>query len=74
MIAQIDTLSHLFTKINEQISYLPASVSRFDSTIRRLDGDISDQQEEFLESIVGLQRNIDAFSKGIADYGKTLER
>ena len=74
MIAQMDTLSHLFTKVNEQISYLPTSVSRFDSTIMKLDEGISDQQQEFQKSIGGLQRNIDAFSKGIADYGKTLAK
>jgi len=70
----MDTLSHLFTKVNEQISYLPTSVSGFDSTIRKLDKGISDQQQEFQRSIGGLQRNIDAFSKGIADYGKTLAK
>ena len=74
MIAQMDTLSHLFTKVNEQISYLPASVSGFDSTIRKLDKGISDQQQEFQKSIGGLQSNIDAFSKGIADYGRTLAK
>lgn len=74
MIAQMDTLSHLFTKVNEQISYLPTSVSKFDSTIKKLDEGISDQQQEFQKSIGGLQRNIDAFSKGIADYGKTLAK
>ncbi|MCK4814128.1 hypothetical protein KA005_00035, partial [bacterium] len=74
MIAQMDTLSHLFTKVNEQISYLPASVSRFDSTITKLDEGIGDQQQEFQKSIGGLQRNIDAFSKGIADYGMTLAK
>jgi len=74
MIAQMDTLSHLFTKVNEQISYLPASVSRFDSTITKLDEGISDQQQEFQKSIRGLETNIDAFSKGIADYGQTLAK
>ena len=49
-------------------------MSGFNSTIRRLDKDISDQQQEFQKSIGGLQRNIDAFSKGIADYGKTLAK
>lgn len=44
----------------------------FDSTIRRLDQDISNQQQEFQESIKGLKNNIDAFSKGIANYGNTL--
>jgi hypothetical protein len=72
MIAQMDTLSALFAKVNEQISFLPTSVSRFDSTVRGLDEGISNQQEEFQRSISGLQRNIDRFSKGIADYGKSL--
>jgi hypothetical protein len=33
---------------------------------------MTDQQWEFQRSIGGLQKNIDAFSKGIANYGKTL--
>lgn len=74
MIAQMDTLSQLFTKVNEQISYLPKSVSGFDSTIRRLDEGISEQQQEFQKSIGGLRSNIDVFSKGISDYGKTLAK
>lgn len=74
MIAQMDTLSTLFGKVNEQISYLPTSVSRFDSTVRGLNEGIRSQQQEFQKSISGLQRNIDAFSKGIADYGRILAK
>jgi len=74
MIAQMDTLSTLFTKVNEQISYLPTSVGRFDSTVRGLNEGISKQQQEFQKSISGLQRNVDSFSKGIADYGRILAK
>jgi hypothetical protein len=72
LIAYMYSISTLFTKVNEQISYLPSSVSRFDSTVRGLNQGIIDQQQEFQKSISELQSNIDAFSKGIEDYGKSL--
>jgi hypothetical protein len=41
--AQMDTLVTLFTEVKGQISYLPTSISRFDSTVRGLNEGISNQ-------------------------------